>query len=82
MTDPNKIALGLGLGTGNDANAVAFAALSNLSFCERPDALRITTPILLVTLGATVSQTTIQNTALSASVTHFRRSVTLSLRSI
>jgi len=68
LTNPDKIAAaGLGLGTGNDANAVAFANLASQAFVNGQ------TPSdyysnLVSTLGATVSQTTIQNTALSASL--------------
>jgi flagellar hook-associated protein 1 FlgK len=75
MTDPNKIAAaGLGLGTGDDSNAVAAANLATKSIIndETPSDFYSN---LVSTLGATVSETTTQNTALTASVTQLQSQV-------
>jgi flagellar hook-associated protein 1 FlgK len=75
LTDPNKIAAaGLGKGTGDDSNAVAAANLAT------QDIISGQTPSdfysnLVSTLGATVSETTTQNTALTASVTQLQSQV-------
>jgi len=75
MTDPNKIAAaGLGLGTGDDSNAVAAANLAtqNIVSGETPSNFYSN---LVSTLGASVSETTTQNTALTASVTQLQSQV-------
>jgi flagellar hook-associated protein 1 FlgK len=75
MTDPNKIAAaGLGLGTGDDSNAVAAANLAtqNIINGETPSDFYSN---LVSTLGASVSETTTQNTALTASVTQLQSQV-------
>jgi flagellar hook-associated protein 1 FlgK len=75
LTDPNKIAAaGLGLGTGDDSNAVTAASLATQTFVGG------LTPSdfysnLVSTLGASVSQTTTDNTALTASVTQLQTQV-------
>lgn len=75
LTDPNKIAAaGLGKGTGDDSNAVAAANLATQQIIggETPSDFYSN---LVSTLGATVSETTTQNTALSASVTQLQSQV-------
>jgi flagellar hook-associated protein 1 FlgK len=75
MTDPNKIAAaGLGLGTGDSANATAGANLATQSIIngETPSNFYSN---LVSTLGATVSETTTENSALSASVTQLQTQV-------
>lgn len=72
LTDPNKIAAaGLGLGTGDDSNAVVAANLATQNFVngETPSNYYSN---LVATVGALVSQTTTENTALSASVTQLQ----------
>ncbi len=72
LTDPNKIAAaGLGLGKGDNSNALAAARLATSATIggQTPSDFYSN---LLSTLGATVSQTTIQSTALSASVTQLQ----------
>jgi flagellar hook-associated protein 1 FlgK len=72
MTDPNKIAAaGLGLGTGNDANAVAAAALGTQKIVGGETASNFYSN-MVSTLGSSVSETTTQGTALSASVTQLQ----------
>jgi flagellar hook-associated protein 1 FlgK len=72
LTDPNKIAAAaLGQGTGDNSNAVVAAKLATQTIINGQ------TPSdyysnLVSTLGATVSQTTTANTALSASVTQLQ----------
>jgi flagellar hook-associated protein 1 len=75
MTDPNKIAAaGLGLGTGDDSNAVAAWNLSTSAIIggETPSNFYSN---LVSTLGATVSEATTQNTALTASVSQLQSQV-------
>jgi flagellar hook-associated protein 1 FlgK len=75
MTDPNHIAAaGLGLGTGDDSNAVAAASLSKSAIVngETPSNYYSN---LVSTLGATVSEATTQNTALTASVSQLQSQV-------
>lgn len=72
LTDPNKIAAaGLGLGTGDSSNALAAANLATQSIVsdETPSNYYSN---LVSTLGALVSQTTTESTALSASVTQLQ----------
>ncbi len=72
MTDPNKIAAaGLGAGTGNNANAVVAASLATQGFIggQTPSDFYSN---LVGTLGATISETTIQGSALNASVTQLQ----------
>jgi flagellar hook-associated protein 1 FlgK len=75
LTDPSKIAAaGLGLGTGDDTNALATANLATKGIING------LTPSdfysnLVSTLGASVSETTTQNTALAASVTQLQTQV-------
>jgi flagellar hook-associated protein 1 len=72
MTDPGKIAAaGLGLGTGDGSNATAAANLATQSIIsgETPSNYYSN---MISTLGALVSQTTTENTALSASVTQLQ----------
>lgn len=75
LTDPNKIAAaGLGSGTGDDSNAVTAANLGsqNIIDGETPSNFYAN---LVSTLGATVSQTTTESQALSASVTQLQTQV-------
>ena len=75
LTDPNKIAAaGLGKGTGDDTNALAGAALAtqNIVNGQTPSDFYSN---LVSTLGATVSETTTQNTALTASVAQLQSQV-------
>lgn len=75
LTDPNKIAAaGLGSGTGDDSNAVTAANLGSQSMIngETPSNFYAN---LVGTLGSTVSQTTTENQALSASVTQLQTQV-------
>lgn len=72
MTDPNKIAAaGLGQGTGDNTNAVTAANLATQLIIggQTPSNFYAN---LVSTLGATVSQTTTENTALEASVTQLQ----------
>ena len=72
MTDPNKIAAAaLTAGTGDDSNAVAAANLAGQTIVsgETPSNYYSN---LVSTLGALVSQTTTENTALTASVTQLQ----------
>jgi flagellar hook-associated protein 1 len=75
MTDPSKIAAaGLGLGTGDGSNAIAGANLATQSIIggETPSNFYAN---LVSTLGATVSETTTENSALTASVTQLQTQV-------
>jgi flagellar hook-associated protein 1 len=75
LTDPNKIAAaGLGKGTGDDTNALAAAGLAtqNIVNGQTPSDFYSN---LVSTLGATVSETTTQNTALTASVAQLQAQV-------
>ena len=75
MTDPNKIAAaGLNLGTGDDSNAVAAANLATQSIINGQTPSDFYSN-LVSTLGATVSETTTQNTALTASVSQLQSQV-------
>jgi len=75
MTDPNKIAAaGSGLGTGDDSNAVAAANLATQSIIDGQTPSNFYSN-LVSTLGATVSEATTQNTALTASVTQLQTQV-------
>ena len=75
MTDPNHIAAaGLGLGTGDDSNALAAANLATQGFVNGQTPSNYYSN-LVSTLGATVSETTTQNTALTASVTQLQTQV-------
>ena len=75
LTDPNKIAAaGLGLGTGDNSNAVAAANLATQAFVNGQTPSDFYSN-LVSTLGATVSETTTQNTALTASVTQLQTQV-------
>ena len=75
LTDPNKIAAaGLGLGTGDDSNAVAAAALGTQGIINGETPSNFYTN-LVSTLGATVSETTTLNTALTASVSQLQSQV-------
>jgi flagellar hook-associated protein 1 FlgK len=67
LTDPSKIAAaGLGLGTGDNSNAVAAANLATQAIINGQTPSNFYSN-LVSTLGATVSQTTTQSAALSAS---------------
>jgi len=75
MTDPNKIAAaGLGLGTGDDSNAVTAANLGTSAIIngETPSNYYSN---LVSTLGAAVSETTTQNSALTASVSQLQTQI-------
>jgi flagellar hook-associated protein 1 len=75
MTDPNKIAAaGLVLGPGDDSNAVTAANLATQAIINGQTPSDFYSN-LVSTLGATVSETTTQNTALSASVTQLQTQV-------
>jgi len=75
LTDPNKIAAaGLGLGTGDNSNAVVAANLATQAFVNGQTPSDFYSN-LVSTLGATVSETTTQNTALTASVTQLQTQV-------
>ena len=75
MTDPNKIAAaGLGQGTGDDSNASAAANLATQSIINGQTPSDFYSN-LVSTLGAAVSETTTQNTALTASVTQLQTQV-------
>jgi flagellar hook-associated protein 1 FlgK len=75
MTDPSKIAAaGLGLGTGDDSNALTAANLATQGFVNGQTPSNFYSN-LVSTLGATVSETTTQNTALTASVTQLQTQV-------
>jgi flagellar hook-associated protein 1 FlgK len=72
MTDPNKIAAAsLGQGTGDNANAVSAAALANQLIINGQTPSNFYSN-LISTLGASVSGTTIQGTALTASITQLQ----------
>ena len=72
LTDPNKIAAaGLGNGSGDDSNALVAAALANQTIINGQTPSNFYSN-LVSTLGATVSETTTQGTALSASVTQLQ----------
>jgi flagellar hook-associated protein 1 FlgK len=72
MTDPDKIAAaGLGLGTGDDANAVTAAGLATQAIINGQTPSDFYSN-MIGTLGAAVSETTTQSTALSASVTQLQ----------
>jgi flagellar hook-associated protein 1 FlgK len=72
MTDPDKIAAaGLGQGTGDGSNAMAAANLATQSIINNETPSNYYSN-LISTLGALVSQTTTENTALSASVTQLQ----------
>ena len=75
LTDPNKIAAaGLGLGSGDSSNAVAAAKLATQAIINGQTPSNFYSN-LVSTLGASVSETTTQNTALSASVTQLQSQV-------
>ena len=75
LTDPNKIAAaGLGLGTGDDTNALAAANLATQGIVNGLTPSNFYSN-LVSTLGASVSETTTQNTALAASVTQLQTQV-------
>jgi len=75
LTDPNKIAAaGLGKGTGDDSNALAAANLANQQIIDGQTPSDFYSN-LISTLGAAVSETTTQNTALTASVTQLQSQV-------
>jgi flagellar hook-associated protein 1 FlgK len=75
LADPNKIAAaGLGKGTGDDTNALAAANLATQNIIGG-DTLSNFYSNLVSTLGASVSETTTQNTALTASVTQLQSQV-------
>ena len=63
-----------GLGTGDDSNAVAAANLATQSFIGGQTPSNFYSN-LVSTLGASVSETTTQNTALSASVAQLQTQV-------
>jgi DNA-binding response OmpR family regulator len=72
MTNPDNIAAaGLGLGTGDNSNAIAAANLATQTIVagETPSNYYSN---LVSSLGATVSEATIQNTALSGSVSQLQ----------
>jgi flagellar hook-associated protein 1 FlgK len=72
LTDPNKIAAaGLGNGTGDNSNATAAATLATQAIVNGQTPSDFYSN-LVSTLGASVSETTIQNTALTASVTQLQ----------
>jgi flagellar hook-associated protein 1 FlgK len=72
MTDPNKIAAAaLGQGTGDNANSVTAAGLATQAIVNGQTPSDFYSN-LVSTLGAAVSETTIQNTALTASVTQLQ----------
>lgn len=69
MTDPNHIAAaGLGLGTGDDTNAIALANLGSQPIVNGQSPTDYYSSFVS-TLGATVSNTQTENTAQTASVT-------------
>jgi flagellar hook-associated protein 1 FlgK len=75
MTDPNKIAAaGLGKGTGDDSNALVAAGLATQSIVNGQTPSNFYSN-LVSTVGASVNQTTIQNTALNASVNQLQTQV-------
>jgi len=75
LTDPNKIAAaGLGLGSGDSSNATAAAKLATQAFINGQTPSNFYSN-LVSTLGASVSETTTQNTALTASVTQLQSQV-------
>lgn len=72
LTDPNKIAAaGLGLGTGDGTNAVAAANLATQAVINGQTPSNFYSN-MVSTLGAAVSETTIQGTELSASLTQLQ----------
>ena len=75
LTDPNKIAAaGLGLGTGDDSNALAAANLATQNIIDGQTPSNFYSNLVSI-LGAAVSETTTQNTALTASVTQLQTQV-------
>jgi flagellar hook-associated protein 1 len=75
MTDPNHVAAaGLGLGTGDNSNAVAAANLATSAIIGGDTPSNYYSN-LVSTLGATVSEVTTQNTALTASVSQLQSQV-------
>jgi len=75
LTDPNKIAAaGLGLGSGDSSNATVAANLATQTIINGQTPSNFYSN-LVSTLGASVSETTTQNTALSASVTQLQSQV-------
>jgi flagellar hook-associated protein 1 FlgK len=75
LTDPNKIAAaGLGLGAGDDSNAVTAANLGTQGIINGLTPSNFYSN-LVSTLGAAVSETTTQNTALTASVAQLQTQV-------
>ena len=75
LTDPNKIAAaGLGLGSGDSSNATVAANLATQAIINGQTPSNFYSN-LVSTLGASVSETTTQNTALSASVTQLQSQV-------
>jgi len=75
LTDPNKIAAaGLGLGSGDSSNATVAANLATQAIINGQIPSNFYSN-LVSTLGASVSETTTQNTALSASVTQLQSQV-------
>jgi flagellar hook-associated protein 1 FlgK len=72
LTNPDNIAAaGLGLGTGDNSNAIAAANLATQSIVAGQTPSNYYSN-LVSTLGATVSEATIQNTALSGSVSQLQ----------
>lgn len=72
MTDPNKIAAAsLGQGTGDNANAVAAASLANQLIINGQTPSNFYSN-MVSTLGASVSETTIQGAALTASISQLQ----------
>jgi len=72
LTDPNKIAAaGLGQGMGDGSNALAAANLATQAIISGQTPSNYYSN-LVSTLGATISQTTTENTALAASVTQLQ----------
>jgi len=75
MTDPNKIAAaGLGLGSGDGSNATNVADLANQSIINGQTPSNFYSN-LVSTLGAAVSETTTENSALTASVSQLQTQV-------
>jgi flagellar hook-associated protein 1 FlgK len=75
LTNPDKIAAaGFGLGTGDNSNALAAANLATQAIINGQTPSDFYSN-LVSTLGATVSETTTQNAALTASVTQLQSQV-------
>ncbi|HEX4320561.1 MAG TPA: flagellar basal body rod C-terminal domain-containing protein [Acidobacteriaceae bacterium] len=75
LTDPDKIAAAsLGLGTGDGGNATAAASLATQGIVNGLTPSNFYSN-LVSTLGASVSETTTQNTALAASVSQLQGQV-------